>query len=1141
VATDTLLSPAGLASLAGPIEKTAWRYGLSAALLCAVASLFRSRAHSLLLLHQRELDLAGALRASGAGRWEWDVGLGRWSYGGRLYRDFGLRDSPEDGAGALAHVLLPSRRWRRWARSRLHRSDIRRLRPYLRRVLEGREHTVQAELRMCDDQGRWHWLILRGHAVATDARGRALRLAGMQLDITEEREMLEALRASEERYTTVYQTLPDAAGITMLADGRYLDVNPAFERLFSLPREQIVGRTSLELGIWRDLAERDRLLDALEHHGEARGLPMTAYRGEQRVPGLMSARTTHLGGEAHVIFVFHDLSQEQRVRDELLAANSLLRQAGWLARLGVWTQRPGQGLIYWSDVCFDIHGLEPGAPLPADYLETFVAPEWREPLRAQMRQSLRAHAAWHLEMEIVRADGRRLWVRARGEPVLEGGRVVSMRGILQDIDEMRRATQELRASEERLARIFRLMPSPMGFSRRADGTYLDVNPAWEAALGHPREQAIGRTAVEIGILTTEQRATMAELARKRGELIGHETEVVTASGERRTLLQSLSTVQLHGEDCWLFVLHDITERKRGEQLVREREELLSLTIAAASLGLWDWDLEAGTVSGDPRWRAMLGLPEAPAALPWTSVFGEADTSTIARGLARHLGHPDQPFDITVAAPSQDRAECWVRNLGKVVARTAQGEPQRMVGLSMDVTGQRAHEQQLERMAHYDALTGLANRALLERLLREGMLRSDAGGTLLGVAYLDLDGFKPINDRFGHAAGDRLLVLVAERLRRALRSGDSVARLGGDEFVLLLHGLGDGIACGERLHSVLASISAPYLLGTEQVVVTASIGYTLYPEDGPDADTLLRHADQAMYMAKQDGRNRCHAFDAAHERAQHMRRIERARLLDALAGGELELYLQPKVDMRLGVVVGAEALARWRHPERGVLAPAAFLHLVDGSAELQAIFGEWVVDTALQLIARLMHAGLHLPISINITPEHLHREGFADWMASRMARCPQVPARLLQLELTESAALYDIEHVARELDRVRAQGVGIAFDDFGTGYSSLTYLRRLPIDHLKLDRSFIAGMLHDTGDRAIVQAVIGLGRSFGCETVAEGVETEEQGLALLQMGCQLAQGYCIAAPMPAGDFAGWARTWAAPPAWCEAAAGARRRA
>lgn len=338
IATDTLLPPAGPSPLSWSIQDTAWRYGFSVALLCAVAAVFRSRAHSLLLLHQRELDLAGALRASGAGRWEWDVGLGRWSYGGRLYRDFGLRDSPEDGAGALAHVLLPSRRWRRWARSRLHRGDMRRLRPYLRRVLQGREHTVQVELRMRDDQGRWRWLILRGHAVSTDARGRALRLAGMQLDITGERQMLEALRASEERYTTVYQTLPDAAGITTLADGRYLDVNPAFERLFSLPREQIVGRTSLELGIWRDQAERERLLDALEHHGEARGLPMTAYRGEQRVPGLMSARTTHLGGEAHVIFVFHDLSQEQRVRDELLAANSLLRQAGWLARLGVWTQ-----------------------------------------------------------------------------------------------------------------------------------------------------------------------------------------------------------------------------------------------------------------------------------------------------------------------------------------------------------------------------------------------------------------------------------------------------------------------------------------------------------------------------------------------------------------------------------------------------------------------------------------------------------------------------------------------------------------------------------------------------------------------------------------------------------------------------------
>ncbi|WP_313070248.1 EAL domain-containing protein [Melaminivora sp.] len=989
-----------------------WRYTLGVLLLAGGANLLRSRAQVLTALARREQDLVRALRASGGGRWEWDVAGQRLFYGGRLYRSLGLADSPDDATGTLAHLQLRSREGRRWRRTRHHPDDLQRLAPYLRRVLAGRETAVQAEFRMRDDQGRWRWLIARGHAVEQGVDGRVRRLSGMYLDITE----------------------------------------------------------------------------------------------------------------------------QQQVRDELTSTSGLLHQAGWMARLGVWEEVPGAGIVYWSDVCFDVHGLSAGDALPRNYVDDFVAPEWRGPMREQMRRSLRESAPWSMELEIVRADdGRRRWVRAHGEPVIEAGRVVRIRGILQDIDEMRRATEELHASEERLARVFQLLPTPLGYTRRADGAHLDVNPAWEQLLGYTREQVLGRSAVEMGLHDPDRRAAMLAIAQERGELVNHEVDITTATGEQRTVLQTVSAVQLHGEACWLFALHDITERKRAEQSIREREELLSLTIEAAALGLWDWDLASGSITGDARWRSLLGLPEDPQLrpIPWATALAQADTAVVSRELERHLGEPHQPFDLICRVSRDALAERWIRSLGKVVSWSAEGEPQRMVGMTIDVTSQRAQEQQLERMAHYDALTGLANRVLLERRLREGMQQCDAYGTQLGVGYLDLDGFKPINDRLGHAAGDRLLVQVAERLKRTVRLSDCVARLGGDEFVILLHGLPGHAACEQRMRALLESIAMPYILDGERVMLTASIGYTLYPDDGADGDTLLRHADQAMYIAKQAGRNRFHAFDAAHERAEQARRDERARLLQALQDEELALYLQPKVDMHLGVVVGAEALARWVHPERGVLAPGQFLHLIEGQAELQAIFGEWVVDTALALIARLMHDGLPLPVSINITPEHLHREGFADWVASRMALYPEVPARLLHVELTESAALYDLEHAARELRRLRALGVGVSFDDFGTGYSSLAYLRRLPMDHLKLDRSFVSGMLSDAGDRAIVQGVIGLGRSFGCDTIAEGVETVEQGRMLLRMGCRLAQGYCIARPMPSADFAAWARHWRAPGQWSEA--------
>ena len=460
---------------------------------------------------------------------------------------------------------------------------------------------------------------------------------------------------------------------------------------------------------------------------------------------------------------------------------------------------------------------------------------------------------------------------------------------------------------------------------------------------------------------------------------------------------------------------------------------------------------------------------------------------------------------------------------------AQGRPERMVGVSIDVTPQHEQEVMLQRLALFDALTGLPNRVLLARKLQECLERARQSGTLLGVAYLDLDGFKPVNDRLGHGAGDRLLVVVAGRLTRALRTQDSVARLGGDEFVILMPGLGCVADCERMLHSVMESISAPYTLDTERVVVTASIGYTLFPHDDADADTLLRHADQAMYGAKQAGRNRFHQFDAAQARALELAREQGRNLQGALANAEFMLYLQPKVDMKSGTVVGAEALARWQHPERGVVAPGEFLPLLEGT-DLEIRFGEWVAETALTLLERLQDHGLEIPLSINLAAQHLQQHGFADWMGQCLARHPRVPAHRVEIEITESAALYDLAAVARALTDLRALGVAVSLDDFGTGYSSLTYLRRLPLDTLKIDQSFVHGMMTDPGDLAIVQGVIGLARSFGYRVIAEGVETVEQGQMLLQLGCMQAQGYCIARPMPLDGFIQWMNLWEPPASW-----------
>ena len=939
----------------------------------------------------------------------------------------------------------------------------------------------------------------------------------------------DALQATQEQMRAIYHALPDPAGITRVADGKYLEVNPAFCRMLQLPRDEIIGHTSTELGVWASPQERVRLIETLQRDGKVDHLPMVALGATGEVPGHMSARPVQIDGEACLIFVFHDTTQEQRTHGDLLAKNAALAQAGRMARLGAWEDVRGKGLVYWSDVCYDIHGLPRDAPLPRNYIETYVAPPWREPMREKFRQCIEQHTEWSMDVQIVRADGRCIWCRWRGEPVEENGRVMRIVGVMQDIDDTKRAEERLRQSEERFSRIFHLMPYPMGMTRREDGTYIDVNPAWEKMYGFTHAQAVGSTAIQLGIMTAEMRAGMIDAAQATDLLQSYETTTTTHTGETLTVLQSMRATEFDGQPCWLFALHDITDRKRSEEQVREREALLSLTLSAASLGLWDWNLHSGMITGDHRWMAMRGLQTgrgAPPAISWTESLGPEDVLRMTTEVTRHTDQPDTPFDATCCIVRPHEKDRWLRNLGKIVSFDSNGQPMRMLGVSIDVTGQREQETLLRRLAHYDALTGLPNRVMLARRLAEGMEQAVATDSLLGVAYLDLDGFKPVNDRLGHDAGDRLLVIASQRLTRALRPHDCVARLGGDEFVILMPGLSNAEDCKHVLNLVMQSIASPYQIGPDRVTVTASIGYTLYPQDDADADTLLRHADQAMYAAKQGGRNRFHEFDATQERQSRQLREQITHLRVALAKGQFELFLQPKVDMRLGTVVGAEALARWRHPEQGLLAPGIFMPLLEGT-ELEVPFGAWVVAAGLNLLKELMRHQIHLPVSVNISAPHLQQPGFADWMAEQLTQHPNVAAGQLEIEITETAALYHIDHVASTLKALQAMGVGTSLDDFGTGYSSLTYLRRLPLSTLKIDQSFVHGMMDDAGDLAIVQGVIGLARSFGYRIIAEGVETSDQGQMLLQMGCQLAQGYYFARPMPVAAFVEWMANWQPP--------------
>jgi diguanylate cyclase (GGDEF)-like protein/PAS domain S-box-containing protein len=460
---------------------------------------------------------------------------------------------------------------------------------------------------------------------------------------------------------------------------------------------------------------------------------------------------------------------------------------------------------------------------------------------------------------------------------------------------------------------------------------------------------------------------------------------------------------------------------------------------------------------------------------------------------------------------------------------AKGQLSYYVALFTDITPMMEHNKQLEHIAHFDALTELPNRVLLADRMQQAIAQCQRRNQFVAVAYLDLDGFKTINDSHGHDVGDQLLIALAGRMKSTLRDGDTLARIGGDEFVAVLVDLASVAECEPVLRRLLQVAAEKIQVGDKQVQVSASIGVTVYPLDGSDPDLLMRHADQAMYQAKQSGKNRFQLFDLEHDEAIQGQQERLAQISRGLERREFVLFYQPKVNMRTGQVVGAEALIRWLHPQRGLLSPMVFLPDVD-EHPLSVDIGEWVIDTALAQMDLWHQAGHAVPVSVNIGAYQLQQPDFTQRLQALLHAHAQVAPANLQLEVLETSALQDISMTGKVMNQCRAIGVGFALDDFGTGYSSLTYLKHLPAEMLKIDQSFVRDMLIDGSDLAIVQSVIGLARAFERSVLAEGVETQAHGERLLALGCELAHGFGIGHPMAAAEFTQWLLDWQTQPGW-----------
>lgn len=568
----------------------------------------------------------------------------------------------------------------------------------------------------------------------------------------------------------------------------------------------------------------------------------------------------------------------------------------------------------------------------------------------------------------------------------------------------------------------------------------------------------------------------------------------------------------------IAMLQDITARKQAEELLK----LSSSVFKHSHQGIMVTDAEGTIVDVNPAFTTITG-------------YQRGEVLNLKPNILRSYRQSDSWYrDMwqTLKQKGHWTGEIWnKRKNGEVypeledisAVRDNTGKIINYVAVFTDITMQKQHESELDRIAHYDQLTGLPNRRLLIDRLDQAMSRAARENKLLAIAYVDLDGFKPINDQYGHAIGDRLLVEVSHRLKDTLRSSDTLARLGGDEFVMLLSELDHREACLHSLERALSAVSSPVIIDGIALEITASIGVTLYPSDNNSGDTLLRHADRAMYTAKQAGKNGYHLFDPELDREQQDQQAQIIRLYEALNKNEFVLYYQPKVNIVTGEVMGCEALIRWQHPQDGLQVPAAFLALLS-KHPLEIEVGKWVIETALQQLQSWLSLNREMSISVNISAYHLLHPEFVSQLQTLLAKYPRVPPGMLELEVLETAAMSDLGTAIEVMSQCKAIGVHLSLDDFGTGYSSLSYFRHFPVDILKIDKSFIHDMIIDRAGMAMVESVVRIAELFERLPLAEGVETEEQIQALIKLGCHYSQGYLIARPMPIEDISDWLEDW-----------------
>ena len=693
-------------------------------------------------------------------------------------------------------------------------------------------------------------------------------------------------------------------------------------------------------------------------------------------------------------------------------------------------------------------------------------------------------------------------------------------------DELRRAEAVLDASQSRYFDLYEMAPvayctlNKEGLIRQANltaSTLLGINRS--ALLNQPISRFVLKEDEDIYYCFRKKFLASAEQH-------SCELRMIRQNGTRFWVhMTAVSAVDDNGEPIVRLVLNDITERRISEETLK----LAASVFTHAGEGIMITDPDGTIIEVNKAFTRITGysrhdvLGQNPRMLSSGRQSKEFFASLWNSIIEKAYWHGE------IWNRHKDGTE-YVAMLTITAVKDDQGKVQHFAALFSDITQEKEHEIELERAVQYDALTALPNRVLLSDRLHQGMAQALRHGQYLAVAYLDLDGFKEINDTYGHKTGDQVLIALSNYMQQTLREGDTIARLGGDEFVVVLQDLPSTDVCVPMITRLLDAASAQVHVGDEILQISASLGVTFFPQsEEVDADILIRQADQAMYAAKMSGKNQYQFFDIREEDAIEIRNKQIERINAGLGSGEFVLYYQPKVNMHTGSVIGVEALIRWQHPQKGLLAPSEFLSAIEDHP-LSVELGEWVIDTALRQIEEWHSRGLDIAVSVNIGARQLQERDFVERLQVILALHPDVDTSSLELEIQETGTLEEMKRTAKMIKACRELGITFVLDDFGTGNSSLTYLQQLPVVQIKINQDLGLEMIDNQDDLAVLTGIIGLADALHIDVLAEGIETVAHGELLMQLGCELAQGYAIARPMPAEEVPEWLAAWHPDAAW-----------